>query len=61
MFINVSVRFSSSALFFSFFNPFFVEDFIICVAGGVIHSIGDWQDIRSMGGLSISMPFTYTA
>ena len=30
-------------------------------AGGVIHSIGDSQDILSMGGLSISRPFTYTA
>jgi NADH-ubiquinone oxidoreductase chain 5 len=27
-------------------------------AGGVIHSIGDSQDIRFMGGLSIYIPFT---
>ena len=27
-------------------------------AGGVIHSIGDSQDIRFMGGLSFCMPFT---
>ena len=29
----------------------------ICV-GGVIHSIGDSQDVRFMGGLSIYMPVT---
>ena len=29
----------------------------IC-AGGVIHSMGNSQDIRFMGGLSIYMPFT---
>jgi NADH-ubiquinone oxidoreductase chain 5 len=28
------------------------------VCWGVIHSIGDSQDIRFMGGLSIYMPFT---
>jgi NADH:ubiquinone oxidoreductase subunit 5 (subunit L)/multisubunit Na+/H+ antiporter MnhA subunit len=27
-------------------------------AGGVIHSIGDSQDIRFMGSLSVYMPFT---
>jgi NADH:ubiquinone oxidoreductase subunit 5 (subunit L)/multisubunit Na+/H+ antiporter MnhA subunit len=27
-------------------------------AGGVIHSIGDSQDIRFMSGLSIYIPFT---
>ena len=27
-------------------------------AGGVIHSMGDSQDIRFMGGLSIYIPFT---
>jgi len=27
-------------------------------AGGVIHSMGDSQDIRFIGGLSIYMPFT---
>jgi len=27
-------------------------------AGGGIHSVGDSQDIRFMGGLSIYMPFT---
>jgi len=26
--------------------------------GGVIYSIGDYQDIRFMGGLSIFIPFT---
>jgi NADH:ubiquinone oxidoreductase subunit 5 (subunit L)/multisubunit Na+/H+ antiporter MnhA subunit len=29
----------------------------IC-AGGAIHSMGDFQDIRFMGGLSIYIPFT---
>jgi NADH:ubiquinone oxidoreductase subunit 5 (subunit L)/multisubunit Na+/H+ antiporter MnhA subunit len=27
-------------------------------AVGVIHSIGDYQDIRFMGGMSVYMPFT---
>jgi NADH:ubiquinone oxidoreductase subunit 5 (subunit L)/multisubunit Na+/H+ antiporter MnhA subunit len=27
-------------------------------AGGVIHSMGDSQDIRFMGGMSVYMPFT---
>ena len=27
-------------------------------AGGVIHSIGDSQDIRFIGGLSVYIPFT---
>jgi NADH-ubiquinone oxidoreductase chain 5 len=27
-------------------------------AGGLIHSIGDSQDIRFMGGLSVHIPFT---
>jgi len=27
-------------------------------AGGVIHSMGDSQDIRFMGSLSVYMPFT---
>ena len=27
-------------------------------AGGVIHSMGDFQDIRFMGGLSVYVPFT---
>jgi len=26
--------------------------------GGVIHSIGDSQEVRFMGGLSVYMPFT---
>ena len=29
----------------------------LCV-GGVIHSTGDSQDIRFIGGLSVCMPFT---
>jgi len=31
----------------------------IC-AGGVIHSIGDSQDIRFIGGLSVYIPFTFS-
>ena len=27
-------------------------------AGGVIHSMGDSQDIRFIGGLSVCVPFT---
>jgi len=34
--------------------------FFIC-AVGVIHSVGDSQDIRFMGGLSIYMPFTFSS
>lgn len=31
--------------------------YCLSVMGGVIHSIGDSQDIRFVGGLSIYMPF----
>ena len=34
------------------------EALLFICAGGVIHSIGDSQDIRFMGGLSIYIPFT---
>ena len=32
--------------------------FLFMCAGGVIHSMGDSQNIRFMGGLSVCMPFT---
>ena len=35
--------------------------YCVCVLGGVIHSIGDSQDIRFMGGLSVYIPFTPTS
>jgi NADH-ubiquinone oxidoreductase chain 5 len=38
-------------------HPLFKALLFIC-AGGVIHSIGDSQDIRFIGGLSVYIPFT---
>ena len=38
----------------------FKTSLFVC-AGGVTDSTGDWQDIRSVDDLSISVPFTYTA
>ena len=34
------------------------EALLFMCAGGVIHSMGDSQDIRFMGSLSVYMPFT---
>jgi NADH-ubiquinone oxidoreductase chain 5 len=51
--ITISIGLSGLA----FFHLLSHALLFIC-AGGVIHSIGDSQDIRFMGGLSSYMPFT---
>lgn len=55
--MTVSVGLSSLAFFHLLTHALFKALLFIC-AGGVIHSIGDSQDIRFIGGLSVYMPFT---
>jgi NADH-ubiquinone oxidoreductase chain 5 len=53
MIMTISIGLSGLA----FFHLLFKALLFIC-AGGVIHSIGDYQDIRFMGGFSVYTPFT---
>lgn len=55
--ITVSVGLSSLAFFHLLTHALFKALLFIC-AGGIIHSMGDSQDIRFMGGLSVCMPYT---
>ena len=55
--ITISVGLSGLAFFHLLTHALFKALLFIC-AGGVIHSIGDSQDIRFRGGLSVYMPFT---
>jgi len=57
MFITISVDLSALAFFHLLTHALFKALLFIC-AGGVIHSIGDSQDIHFIGGLSVYMPFT---
>jgi NADH-ubiquinone oxidoreductase chain 5 len=57
MIITISIGLSRLAFFHLLTHALFRALLFMC-AGGVIHSIGDSQDIRFMGGLSICMPFT---
>ena len=57
MIINISIGLSSLAFFHLLSHALFKALLFIC-AGGVIHSMGDSQDIRFMGCLSVYMPFT---
>ena len=57
MIINISIRLSSLAFFHLLTHALFKALLFMC-AGSVIHCIGDSQDIRFMGGLSVYMPFT---
>jgi len=57
MIITISMGLSGLAFFHLLTHALFKALLFIC-AGGVIHSMGDSQDIRFMGGLSIYMPFT---
>nr|YP_009128250.1 NADH dehydrogenase subunit 5 [Reticulitermes aculabialis]AJO61986.1 NADH dehydrogenase subunit 5 [Reticulitermes aculabialis] len=57
MIMTVSVGLSSLAFFHLLTHALFKALLFMC-AGGVIHSMGDSQDIRFMGGLSVYMPFT---
>jgi NADH-ubiquinone oxidoreductase chain 5 len=44
--------------FFHLLTHALFKALLFMCAGGVFHSIGDSQDIRFIGGLSIYMPFT---
>ena len=55
--ITVSIGLSSSAFFCLLTHALFKALLFMC-AGGVIHSMGDSQDIPFIGGLSVCMPFT---
>jgi NADH-ubiquinone oxidoreductase chain 5 len=51
--ITISIGLSGLAFFHLLTHALFKALLFIC-AGGVIHSIGDSQDIRFMGSLSVS-------
>lgn len=55
--ITISIGLSGLSFFHLMTHALFKALLFIC-AGGVIHSIGDSQDIRFMGGLSVYIPFT---
>src|SRR5215468_3411883 len=55
--ITISVGLSTLAFFHLLTHALFKALLFMC-AGGVIHSMGDSQDIRCMGGMSVYMPFT---
>nr|YP_009350124.1 NADH dehydrogenase subunit 5 [Nasutitermes diabolus]AQP26389.1 NADH dehydrogenase subunit 5 [Nasutitermes diabolus] len=57
MIMTISMGLSGLAFFHLLTHALFKALLFMC-AGGVIHSMGDSQDIRFMGGLSIYMPFT---
>nr|QGA46886.1 NADH dehydrogenase subunit 5 [Reticulitermes tibialis] len=57
MIMTVSVGLSGLAFFHLLTHALFKALLFMC-AGGIIHSMGDSQDIRFMGGLSVYMPFT---
>nr|QXI86598.1 NADH dehydrogenase subunit 5 [Astalotermes sp. D JRA-2021a] len=57
MIMTVSIGLSSLAFFHLLTHALFKALLFMC-AGGVIHSMGDSQDIRFMGGMSVYMPFT---
>nr|WNH36469.1 NADH dehydrogenase subunit 5 [Nasutitermes nigritus] len=57
MIMTISIGLSGLAFFHLLTHALFKALLFMC-AGGVIHSMGDSQDIRFMGGLSTYMPFT---
>nr|AQP27557.1 NADH dehydrogenase subunit 5 [Hospitalitermes sp. C TB-2017] len=57
MIMTISMGLSGLAFFHLLTHALFSALLFMC-AGGVIHSMGDSQDIRFMGGLSVYMPFT---
>nr|YP_009351606.1 NADH dehydrogenase subunit 5 [Hirtitermes hirtiventris]AQP30056.1 NADH dehydrogenase subunit 5 [Hirtitermes hirtiventris] len=57
MIMTISIGLSNLAFFHLLTHALFKALLFMC-AGGVIHSMGDSQDIRFMGGLSVYMPFT---
>nr|YP_009227153.1 NADH dehydrogense subunit 5 [Welwitschia mirabilis]AMA21013.1 NADH dehydrogense subunit 5 [Welwitschia mirabilis] len=50
---------SYSVSVFHFMNHAFFKALLFLSAGSVIHAMSDEQDIRKMGGLASSLPFTY--
>jgi len=57
MIITLSIGLSGLAFFDLLTHALFKALLFMC-AGGVIHSMGDSQDIRFIGGLSADIPFT---
>nr|AIY62004.1 NADH dehydrogenase subunit 5 [Orthognathotermes aduncus] len=57
MIMTISLGLPALAYFHLLTHALFKALLFMC-AGGVIHSMGDSQDIRFMGGLSVYMPFT---
>nr|YP_009350722.1 NADH dehydrogenase subunit 5 [Silvestritermes heyeri]AQP27648.1 NADH dehydrogenase subunit 5 [Silvestritermes heyeri] len=57
MIMTISIGLSGLAFFHLLTHALFKALLFMC-AGGVIHSMGDSQDIRFMGSLSVYMPFT---
>nr|AQP27251.1 NADH dehydrogenase subunit 5 [Microcerotermes crassus] len=57
MIMTISIGLSGLAFFHLLTHALFKALLFMC-AGGVIHSMGDSQDIRFMGGLPVYMPFT---
>nr|YP_009351333.1 NADH dehydrogenase subunit 5 [Crenetermes albotarsalis]AQP29293.1 NADH dehydrogenase subunit 5 [Crenetermes albotarsalis] len=57
MILTISIGLSGLAFFHLLTHALFKALLFMC-AGGVIHSMGDSQDIRFLGGLSVYMPFT---
>lgn len=60
MFLACSLSGYDAAMFHLFTHAFF-KALLFLGAGGVIHSVGDEQDLRRMGGLLRLLPLTYTA
>lgn len=58
MFLACSLSGYDAAMFHLFTHAFF-KALLFLGAGGVIHSIGDEQDLRRMGGLVRLLPLTY--
>nr|QXT44473.1 NADH dehydrogenase subunit 5 [Apicotermitinae gen. L sp. CMRT172] len=57
MIMTISMGLSALAFFHLLTHALFKALLFMC-AGGVIHSMGDSQDIRFMGSMSVYMPFT---
>jgi NADH-quinone oxidoreductase subunit L len=60
MFVAVGMGANGSGLFHLMTHAFF-KALLFMAAGIVIHALSDEQDIRRMGGLGRSLPFTYRA
>ena len=58
--ITISIGLSSLA-FFHLLTHALCKALLFMCAGGVIHSIERYQDVRFVGGLSVYTPFTSTS